>query len=261
MYLIVRLFAVLVMVSMLSGIAVAETVRLTNGEWPPFQSEKDLKYHGVFSRIVTEAFALEGINVEYGFFPWKRSIEYAKEGKWDGTFAWAYERPDFKPDFYFSNPFASVPKAIFHLKHKPLNWKTVDDLKGLRIGITAGFTYGEAFDLAVKEGKLTVEEVSLDEQNIRKLLAGRFDAFAMEIDVAMYLMQTILSHEQADLITYHPNILMEAQMSVAFPKKSEKSTRLVETLNRGLQKLKESGKLDQYLEESRQGKYIIRQKP
>jgi polar amino acid transport system substrate-binding protein len=259
MYRMTGLFVMMaVVVVMLSGSAIAETVRLTNGEWPPFQSENGLKYHGVLSRIVTEAFASEGISVEYGFFPWKRAINYAREAKWDGSFAWAYERPDFKPDFYFSNPIVTVPKAIFHLKSKPLEWKTVDDLKGLRIGVTAGFTYGEAFDRAVKEGKITVEEVALDEQNIRKLLAGRFDAFAMEIDVAMYLMQTSLLPKEADLITYHPNLLMEARMSVIFPKTSEKSPHLVETLNRGLQKLKDSGKLDQYLMESRQGKYIIR---
>ncbi len=258
MYRMIKMFAVLAMISLLSSSAIAETVRLTNGEWPPLTSEKELKYHGVLSRIVTEAFASEGITVEYGFFPWKRSMEYAKEGKWDGSLGWAYERPDFKPDFYFSNPFFTVPKAIFHLKRKPLDWKTVDDLKGLRIGITASYTYGEAFDRAVKEGKLSVEAVTYDLQNIKKLLAGRFDAFAMEIDVATYLMQTALSPEEAEQITYHPNLLMEAGLSVIFPKKSEKSPRLVETLNKGLQKLKDSGKLNQYLEESRQGKYIIK---
>ncbi len=41
-----------------------ETIRLTNGEWIPFLSE-DLKHYGVISRIVKEAFALEGMKVEY----------------------------------------------------------------------------------------------------------------------------------------------------------------------------------------------------
>ncbi|MBF0233705.1 MAG: hypothetical protein HQK65_11810 [Desulfamplus sp.] len=61
-----------------------EIIRLTNGEWPPYL-HKELKYYGVASRIVTEAFALEGITVEYDFFPWGRAYEYAKSGEWNGS--------------------------------------------------------------------------------------------------------------------------------------------------------------------------------
>jgi len=49
-----------------------EAIRLTTGEFVPFTS-KSLKYNGVISRIVTEAFALEGGEVEYGWYPWKRA--------------------------------------------------------------------------------------------------------------------------------------------------------------------------------------------
>ncbi len=40
-----------------------ETIRITNGDWPPFTSEQ-LPSGGPLSRIVSEAFALEGITVE-----------------------------------------------------------------------------------------------------------------------------------------------------------------------------------------------------
>ena len=43
-------------------------VGLTNGEWPPYTSQ-NLKNYGVFSPIVSEAFELEGMTVEYTFFP------------------------------------------------------------------------------------------------------------------------------------------------------------------------------------------------
>ncbi len=55
------------------GVAAAQTsktIRLTNG-WQPYLS-KDVPHHGFASHIVTEAFALVGVEVEYGFFPWKR---------------------------------------------------------------------------------------------------------------------------------------------------------------------------------------------
>ncbi len=52
----------------------AETLRITNGEWPPFTSQH-LPHGGPLSRTVAEAFKQAGIKVEYGFFPWKRSYE------------------------------------------------------------------------------------------------------------------------------------------------------------------------------------------
>lgn len=67
-----------------------ETVRITNGEWPPFTSEH-LPGGGSLSRVVWEAFALEDVTVEYGFYPWKRSYEYARAGRWHDSVAW--DRP------------------------------------------------------------------------------------------------------------------------------------------------------------------------
>jgi len=66
-----------------------ERISIAIGEWPPFISE-NLKHYGVVPRIVTEAFALGNVKVDYGFFPWKRAMEYANEGDWDGSAVWGY---------------------------------------------------------------------------------------------------------------------------------------------------------------------------
>ncbi|MCP5211889.1 MAG: hypothetical protein H6998_13260 [Hahellaceae bacterium] len=55
----------------LSTLVRAETIIITNGHWPPYQSE-ELKYYGFVSLMVEEAFALEGIDVDFRFRPWKR---------------------------------------------------------------------------------------------------------------------------------------------------------------------------------------------
>ncbi len=60
-----------------------ETIRIANGEWMPYHS-KSLPHYGAGSRIVTEAFALEGVKVKWGFMPWKRGYIQAKKGyQWD----------------------------------------------------------------------------------------------------------------------------------------------------------------------------------
>ncbi len=80
----------------------SKTIRLTNGEWQPYLS-KDTPHHGFVSHIVTEAYALVG--VEYGFFPWKRSMKLAREGTWDGTAARA-DTEDRRQEFFLTDPVA-----------------------------------------------------------------------------------------------------------------------------------------------------------
>jgi polar amino acid transport system substrate-binding protein len=68
-----------------------DIIRITNGEWPPYLS-KVLPHNGFASHLVKEVFAAVHVEVLYGFFPWKRSYRYAKEGKgvsnsdiWNGS--------------------------------------------------------------------------------------------------------------------------------------------------------------------------------
>ena len=89
-----------------------EKVRIASGEWLPYQSE-NLKYHGPASRVITEAFALSGIDVEFGYFPWARSYEYAKKGEWDGTFLW-FDTSERRKDFFISEPVLNIQYVFFH---------------------------------------------------------------------------------------------------------------------------------------------------
>lgn len=247
-----RIRTVIVMAAALSVIAGAaastEVVRLTNGEWPPFTSER-LEHGGVLSRIVAESFALEGITVEYGYFPWKRAYQFAMTGEWDGSVGWALT-PDHLRDFLMSEPVIFVDKALFHMKSTPLNWSKIEDLSQWRIAATAGYSYGQEWDEAVKNGRLKIETVTNDEQNIKRLLAGRIDAFAMEVDVANYLIDTTLTPDEARQLTYCPKLLAHSPICLALSRKLEKAPVLLKRFNDGLSKLKAAGLYDQYLTKS-----------
>ena len=237
------------------GAATAETVRITNGEWSPFTSEQ-LPYNGPLSRIVLEAFALEGVSVEYGYFPWKRAYEMAKNGKWDGSVGWAPSARHLQ-DFYMSKPVIYVNKALFHLKTTPFDWKSIDDLSNWRLGGTAGYSYGVEWDQAAKSKRIKVDEVATDEQNIRKLLLKRIDVMAMEVDVANYLMSKLLTPEEAARITSHPKLVMNTSICLALSRQLDTSPGLLVRFNRGLQRLKDSGQYDVYMRDIRQNaKYL-----
>ena len=152
-----------------------ETIRLASGEWAPYISES-LPYYGVASRIVTEAFALKGVKVTYGFHPWKRSHTYADSGEWDGTVVW-FDTPERRKIVYISDPVIEVKYVFFHLKSYSFSWTSIDDLKDIKIGATLGYHYGEAFQQAEKAHVINVHRVPKDEQNFKKLLRGRIQIF------------------------------------------------------------------------------------
>ena len=239
------------LLSLFPAATLAQTVRITNGEWAPFTSDQ-LPNKGPLSRIIAEAFALEGITVEYGYFPWKRAYDYAKTGKWDGSISWA-PTPKHLRDFYMSKPVLMVDKGLFHLKNIPFDWQRIDDLRGWKVGGTAGYSYGDEWDQAVREGKLKVDEVTTDEQNIRKLLLRRVDVIAMEVDVARHLMRKLLSQEEAAMITQHPKLVMQTPICLALSRQSARSPELLTRFNRGLQRLTESGAYERYIQELHAG--------
>ena len=226
-----------------------EIVRLTNGEWPPYFSE-NLPHYGIGSRIVTEAFALEGIRVEYAFFPWKRALATAQSGEFDGAVGWQ-TNPEREQNFYSSETVWEAPWVFFHLKTKSFDWNSLADLKSLAIGGTLEYMYTPEFLEAEKAGAITVDRARRDELSWKKLVAGRIDIFPQLLDIGNVQIQEDLDPDARNLITYHPKPLGMHAEQLLLSKKHERNAQLIEIFNRGLQRLKESGKYDQYFEELR----------
>jgi len=226
-----------------------EAVRLASGEWPPWLS-KDSKHYGIISRIVTEAFASEGVDVKYGFFPWKRSFCLAKTGKWDGTIAWS-RKAEREKDLFYSDQIFSDAKVFFHLKENQFDWETFEDIRNLKICTTLGYTYGKAFDQFVKEGKINMAVVPKDRLCFKRVLIGRIDIFPMNLAAGYAVIHKNYPPEKASRFTHHPKPLYAKPYHMLMTKTNpERSLRLLKLFNQGLKKLKSSGKLAEYLKTS-----------
>ncbi len=234
-----------------------EVIRLTNGDWQPFMS-KNGPHHGIASHIVTEAFALAGVEVEYGFFPWKRSFKLAKEGKWDGSAVW-WDKAERHQYFIYSDPVIPSITGFFHLKSIKLDWNTYEDLREIRIGGTLGYTYGKEFDAAEAAGIIHVEKVPNDETSLKKLLKGRIDVFPGELMVTYAQIRDTFTEEEAALFTHHPKPLFEEPLYLLLSKKVPANEHMLERFNEGLRMLKESGRWDQMIADGLAGKYDVKQ--
>ncbi|MBT8766821.1 substrate-binding periplasmic protein [Metapseudomonas boanensis] len=232
------------------GFAAAEEVRLTNGEWAPYLGAQ-LPHHGVASRIVEEAFGLEGVQVRWEFFPWARSLHLAERGERGGTAVWM-RSPERERRFHISDPVIECSYYLFHLKERPLEWRRVADLRGLRLGGAIDYDYGEAFQQAEHDKQLEVKRLSNEEQGLRMLLAGRLDAFPMDTVVASVLLRERFSAAESARLSFHPKPLRTDSLHLLLSREVAGSRELMERFNRGLARLRKSGKVSQYLMEIQQ---------
>ncbi|WP_108649638.1 substrate-binding periplasmic protein [Dongshaea marina] len=219
--------------------ASSNSVRLTSGEWPPYTSEH-LPYDGIMSYIVTEVFSKQGIRVEYGYFPWKRSFRLAQYGEWDGSLGWTKNQQREK-DFYFSEPLLNGHDVFFYLKDMPdkvFTWKDYSDLKGLKIGATLGYIYGPGFDKADLDGEINVLRFPSDADLIRNLYLGRLDLAVMDACVGHDLIE--LSYPtHSSLFGHTRKVVRNSSFRMILTRKKPENAGLMEKFNQGLASLRD----------------------
>ncbi|MGP0174248.1 substrate-binding periplasmic protein [Pseudomonas sp. NCHU5208] len=239
-----RLLVLLMLLSFASAQA-AETIRLTNGQWPPYLGV-ELPHKGIASRIVAEAFALEGIDVQWEFHPWARSLKMAADGQRDGSAIWLPSR-EREERFYISDPVIETHYQFFHLKEHPFDWHDVEDLRGLRIAATRGYDYGEAFRNAEAAGEVQISHVNSDEQGLRQLLAGRIDLFPLDKVVAFDLLYHRFASAEVQRLSFHPLPLRSDSLHLLLSRRVPGNAERMARFNHGLAQLRRSGKIARYL--------------
>jgi polar amino acid transport system substrate-binding protein len=230
-----------------------ETISITSGEFLPDYSEK-LKFYGLMPHIVTESFALAGIDTNWMFLPWARAKKLVKHGKFDASCCWA-KSEERQKHFLYSDPVQSRTYVLFHLKSTKFDWNEIEDLQGIDIGATIGYTYGKEFNDAEKKGKLRVERGVSDNINIQKLLNGRIKVFA-SIKEVVYATIAEFGLDEEQLMTYHKKPLYNYQIHVIASKENKNAPDFLMNFNEGLKKLKSNGNYDQYILEAKRGDYI-----
>ncbi|MES2317961.1 MAG: transporter substrate-binding domain-containing protein [Pseudomonadota bacterium] len=229
----------------------ADDITLTNGEWLPYQSEH-LPHYGVLSRIVSEAFALEGVTVHYVFRPWPRALAEAQQGRAQGAIVWGQGSPGSSRNrnFHFSDLVFEDKSVYFHRKDFPFTWTTRNDLAKYRLGGVAGYEYSFEQVPGVR-----IDRAATDELCLRKLLAGRFDIFPSSLDVGRYILRTRFSAEDAARFTWNPGANITTRYYLLLPRSLASSPHYLTVFNKGLKRLKDSGRYAEYLADLEAGKY------
>ncbi len=225
----------------------AESITVSLGEWAPYTSE-NLPSYGIASLLVKEAFAREGITVDWAFLPWLRAYKSAEENEVDATILWI-ETPERAADFLFGDVIISGKAVFFYRKDIDFKWKTWADLKKYRIGGLISASYPWVAQAKEEGVDLELELVPSEVLNFRKLASGRIDLFSQDIHVGSYIMNNELTEGEKARIACDPTVLERWDYRILFPLKGgDRSRELREKFNSGLAKLKACGEYDRLID-------------
>jgi len=230
-----------------------ETITLSTFEYPPEHSMA-LPNGGFVSHIIELAFAQQGFKVKWQYYPLARAFMMAKLGKVDGTASYGYSK-EREEGMYVSDRIITSKTYFYHLKTTKFQWEKFNDLKGLKIGITDNYNYGDKFDQALKAKIFKGDNSTRDTLNFNKLLAGRIDVFPMTSGIAEYLLMTEFPKGSLDKVTYHRKPIKEYDSFMYFPQALANSQVYLKQFNQGLKKIKQSGLYQQTLLDLHNGNY------
>lgn len=215
----------------------AEKVVLTAGSWPPFTGE-ELPKQGIAADIVKRAFQTQGVEVEFQFEPWARSMADAETGAVDGSILWRYT-PERAEVLYYSDPVLTVDIQFFYLRGSPFDWDTLENLKSWKLGAVRGFKYDAVFDQMALDGELNIDYVKSQEQNLGKLLLGRIDATPIVSESGFWMIQNSQNQDIRELVVAHPKPLAKQELHLVLSRNKPENEELVKVFNKGLRALRQ----------------------
>lgn len=141
---------------------------------PPFMYERNGVAAGIYPALVSEAFRRMGSTVTLRAIPWKRALLAIASG--DAGIGGVYRNAAREFVWDFSDAIYEETTMLYVLRGGDFKFDSLSDLRGKKIGVIRGWSYGSAFDSAVHDGLVAVEEETSDILNFKMLASGRLDA-------------------------------------------------------------------------------------
>ena len=202
---------------------------------PPFMFAKSGRAAGLYPALLEALFQQAELALTLEAKPWKRCLQDVDEGR--AGIGGVYKNEERLRKYDFSEALFVERMAVYHLQAGPWVFDSLASLHGKRVGVARGWSYGDVFDKAVREGLIAVEEVSADTQNFMKLAAGRIDAvLAIEEAGSAQIAELGTSH-----IGKSPKYLFENPTYLAFAKAAQQTATLA-AINRALEQLRRQGR-------------------
>ncbi len=232
-----EIIAILVIFLVLSSASVtsASELKVTASTWPPYV-DPQLPESGLVINIVNVALTRAGYMTALTFDTWPRALEGTKIGIYD-VIAGAWYSDERSEYLAFSQPFIINEVKFIKRKGRLIVYNTLEDLRGLVIGIVRDYAYGAEFDNAAYLIKVPQNHVI---QNLNNLFSGRIDLTLADERVARYELRQYMSGDMSEL-AFLPKPLSAKGLHIAVSKRRPDHAKIVSDFDSAITAMKKDG--------------------
>ncbi|MCL7943211.1 transporter substrate-binding domain-containing protein [Marinobacter sp. ATCH36] len=231
---------VLLLSVLLPALALANTpiLRVVTSEYPPYEYLDEGEVRGSHTDIVRHILTSMGYSPDIRVLPWARAEASTRAGTSDMIYSLTYSR-DRDRYYHFTDPISQARDVFFKLKGRDLQWQELDDLAGLRIGLSAAYSYAPDFMKWLAAGNARVTQISQESPELtglRMIAFGRIDLFICEESVCSYLIEENLAEfpELSDVIAIPRTVGTERGFRAGFSRQHPRGGALRDEFNRAL---------------------------
>ena len=193
----------------------AEPITVVTEPWPPYVFLQDGQLRGVDYEVSQHILQDLGYQPDWRVMPWKRAQHDVLAGQADAILDITVNAERQNKYHFPTEPLSNSESVLFYRTSDPFPYSTLDDLRGLRIGVSAGYSYGNpAFNQAEH---LTREPCPSIESCLLMLQRGRVDMTVINRQVGLYTL-SLLGLEG---IAYHPQPLSSGPLYLAFARRPD----------------------------------------
>lgn len=227
--------------------AAEREINVAIGEWPPFMGA-GLPGYGPVAQLVAEAFAEVDVAVAYGFYPWKRSLLLAKQGRWHATAVWG-KTPQREQDFHYSQALFSDQLILISRQTWPVQVRSLSQdfelLCHKRIAVALGSEVLQ--ELRQLEGRGCVQLVSAaDEASaLEMLLKKRVDALYVNRRAGRQVLAELPAEQRQQL--RESDVLGYWHYYVLFSRQQPQAEQLRDLFDQGFSALQARGRVQELL--------------
>ena len=223
----------------------ADEVKLSTDAWCPYSCDPGSDKQGILVDVAMKIFNKAGHTVNYKSMNWARAIVLVRTGKHDGLID-AYKSD--APDFIFPEESVMISKMCFFSKQEdPWEFKGYDSLKGRKISVSKGYSYGKEFDAYIEKNKgksnstiNTIHGMDLIKRRMWQMSRGQIDTILEDWSVFSHQVKPYKKFKGVK----NAGCLPEEELYIAFSPNKNSSQNYADLISEGLREMKASGELE-----------------
>jgi polar amino acid transport system substrate-binding protein len=219
-----------------------EPIKLSTITWPPYADEK-MPNQGIAMDIVQTAFRRAGYEPEVVFDQTGRTIQGTAVEVFDVA-ALLWKNPERQQELAFSEPYLVNKIRFIEREGANIRFTQLSDLRGALIGVTRGYTYGEAFDNAPDLIRVQNDHVI---QSLLQLVAGRIDLVIGDKWVLIHQMLEFMPQSIEDVELVRLPVTAKG-LHIAVSRQHPRAEQILRDFNREIAAMNQDGSLQQIVD-------------